>query len=402
MASVGDFRDLWDQIDPVGRGSDGGYHRFSWTGEDRALREWFAAQAEKRGMSVECDRNGNQYAWLGSPAEGPAVLTGSHFDSVPGGGAYDGPLGIVSGFLAVDELRAEGFEPARPVVVANFVEEEGGRFGVPCLGSRLATGAITPEKARSLTDRDGVSYAEAFADAGFDPGGMGADPELLKRFSCFVELHVEQGKYLVDTPHPVGVASAIWPHGRWRMDFTGEGNHAGTTRLADRRDPMLTFAFTVLAARKAASLEGALATVGRVEANPNATNAIADRVTGWLDVRAPSQDVLDKVLGRLTEQVEQRRLKDGTGAAIRSESLSAVVDFDEALRDRVAALLGGVPVLPTGAGHDAGVLSSSLPTAMLFVRNPTGVSHAPAEGASDDDCASGVRALANVLKELSR
>ncbi|RRS00195.1 allantoate amidohydrolase [Glycomyces terrestris] len=396
------FRRLWDQIAPIGRADSGGYLRFSWSEADLALRAWFDAQAAERGLRTETDRNGNRYAhWdpePGAAADGRAVLTGSHFDSVPHGGAYDGPLGIVSALLAVDELRAAGFTPARPVVIGAFTEEEGGRFGVPCLGSRLMAGAIDPDRARALTDADGTTFAEAMRAAGADPDALGPDPDRLAATAAFVELHVEQGRAL---DAPVGVASAIWPHGRWRMDFTGAGDHAGTTRLPDRRDPMLTFAFAVLAARKEARLAGGLATVGRVEAVPNATNAIASRVTAWLDARAPDEAVLAAILAGFESKVCERAARDGTGFAIAPESATPIVEFDAALRDRLADLLGGAPVLPTGAGHDAGVLAAHVPTAMLFVRNPTGVSHAPGEAASDEDCAAGVDALAAVLRELA-
>ncbi|WP_025273925.1 allantoate amidohydrolase [Haloglycomyces albus] len=396
-----EFRRLWNQLAPVGRLSNGGYRRFSWTPEHARLRSWFVEQAELRDLKVETDANGNMFATWGT-GDDKAVLTGSHFDSVPGGGAYDGPLGIVSAFLAIDRLREEGFTPSRPITVADFVEEEGGRFGVPCLGSRLSTGAVAPDKARSLTDADGTTYAEALTAAGFDPDALGQAPQPAQRFERFVELHVEQGKSLVYGDRAVGVASAIWPHGRWRFDFTGEGDHAGTTHLTDRRDPMLTFAFTVLAARKAAAQEQALATVGRVAVDPGATNAIAAHVSAWLDARAPDEETLGRILSRLDDQARQRAVKDGTEVAITCESQSAVVNFDHRLRDRISELLGDAPILPTGAGHDAGVLSTELPTAMLFVRNPSGVSHAPAEGATDEDCGTGVQALATVLKEFTR
>ncbi|MEV4725879.1 M20/M25/M40 family metallo-hydrolase, partial [Micromonospora humida] len=154
---TGRFRELWDEIAPVGRDADsGGYLRYALTPAELRLREWFRAQAELRGMPVSEDGNGNLFAWWGDPATGGAVLTGSHFDSVPHGGAYDGPLGIVSAFLAVDELRAAGVTPLRPVVVAAFVEEEGARFGVPCLGSRLLTGEIDADRAAGLRDATGV------------------------------------------------------------------------------------------------------------------------------------------------------------------------------------------------------------------------------------------------------
>ncbi|MEU5828395.1 allantoate amidohydrolase [Micromonospora tulbaghiae] len=390
------FRALWDEIAPVGRDAgSGGYLRYALTEPERTLRAWFREQADRRGMPVSQDGNGNLFAWWGDPAAGDAVLTGSHFDSVPHGGAYDGPLGIVSAFLAVDELRAAGVTPDRPVVVAAFVEEEGARFGVPCLGSRLLTGEIDVDRAAGLRDQAGTTFAEALGER-----PAGADPALLGRFAAFVELHVEQGRALVDLDAPVAVASAIWPHGRWRFDFTGEGNHAGTTRMADRRDPMLTYAFTVLAANKEARLRDAHATVGRVSVEPNATNAIPSRVTGWLDARAAEAETLYGLVEAVRTKAADRAGRDGTTLTCTQESATPLVAFDHGLADRLAALLGA-PVLPTGAGHDAGVLAAHLPTAMLFVRNPTGVSHSPAEAATDADCAAGVAALARVLEELA-
>ncbi|TYB38234.1 allantoate amidohydrolase [Micromonospora sp. AP08] len=390
------FRKLWDEIAPVGRDAgSGGYLRYALTEPELTLRGWFREQAGQRGMPVTEDGNGNLFAWWGDPAAGDAVLTGSHFDSVPHGGAYDGPLGIVSAFLAVDELRAAGAAPVRPVAVAAFVEEEGGRFGVPCLGSRLLTGEIAVDRAAGLRDAAGVSFAEALGDR---PAGAG--PGLLGRFAAFVELHVEQGRALVDLGAPVAVASAIWPHGRWRFDFHGEGNHAGTTRMADRRDPMLTYAFTVLAANKEARLRDAHATVGRVAVEPNATNAVPSKVTGWLDARAAEPATLDGLVEAVRAKAAERAKRDGTELTCTQESATPLVEFDGGLADRLATLLDA-PVLPTGAGHDAGVLAAHLPTAMLFVRNPTGVSHSPAESASDADCAAGVAALARVLEELA-
>ena len=390
------FAQLWAEIAPIGREEKGGYLRYAFSPPELALRAWFRDHAGRRGLAVTDDGNGNLVAWWGEPWGPDAVLTGSHFDSVPHGGGYDGPLGIVSAFLAVDLLRERGVTPARPIGVAAFAEEEGGRFGVPCLGSRLLTGAIDPERAAALRDADGVTFAEAL---GARPAG--ARPDLVGRLSAVVELHIEQGKALVDRDAAVGVASAIWPHGRWRMEFTGTGDHAGTTRMADRRDPMLTFAFTVLAANKEARLQGAHATVGRVSVEPGATNAIPSLVRGWLDARAADTPTLDRLVDAVVKRATERAGRDGTEFAIEPESVSPEVAFDTALAGRLSGILGGAPILPTGAGHDAGVLSAHVPTAMLFVRNPTGVSHSPAEHASDEDCTEGVTALADVLAELT-
>ncbi|MEU3086344.1 allantoate amidohydrolase [Streptomyces massasporeus] len=398
---------MWRELLPLGRHPDsGGYRRFAWTAVDGECRAWFEEQATARGLRHEVDRNGNQWAWLGDPAEGDAVVTGSHLDSVPDGGAFDGPLGVVSAFAALDELRRREVRLTRPLAIVNFGDEEGARFGLACVGSRLTAGQLTRGQAHRLTDGDGVTLPRAMEAAGHDPDVIGPDPERLARIGAFVELHVEQGRALDLSGDRVGLASAIWPHGRWRFDFRGEANHAGTTRLADRHDPMLSYAETVLAARREAELAGAVATFGKIAVEPNGVNAIPSLVRGWLDSRAEDQMSLDTVVDGIEKAARSYADAHGVGLDIVRESFTPVVEFDHALRDELARILGTdtdltVPVLGTGAGHDAGILSGSIPTAMLFVRNPTGVSHSPAESAREDDCVAGVLALADVLEGLA-
>lgn len=397
------FHEMWRDLAPIGRdpGSQG-YRRYAWSGADLECRDWFRAQVAARGMTYEVDRNGNQWGWAGDPGGGDAVVVGSHLDSVPDGGAFDGPLGVVSSFAALDELRCRGAEFTRPVAVTNFGDEEGARFGLACVGSRLTAGQLTVEQAHALRDGDGVPLPRAMEAAGYDPDTIGPDPERLARIGAFVELHVEQGRALDLTGDPVGIASSIWPHGRWRFDFHGEANHAGTTRLADRRDPMLTYAETVLAARREAALAGALATFGKIAVEPNGVNAIPSLVRGWLDSRAADQATLDTVVTAIEAAAHEHAERAGVDLRVVRESFTPVVEFAHSLRDEVGRILGGrLPVLGTGAGHDAGILSGSIPTAMLFVRNPTGVSHSPAEFAAEDDCVAGVLALADVLEGLA-
>ncbi|WP_107451767.1 allantoate amidohydrolase [Actinacidiphila rubida] len=396
---------MWRDLHGIGRHPrTGGYRRYAWSAADADCRAWFRQEAAARGLAYEVDRNGNQWAWLGDPAQGDAVVTGSHLDSVPDGGAFDGPLGVVSAFAALDELRSRGARPGRPLAVVNFGDEEGARFGLACVGSRLTAGQLRPEQARELRDAGGVSLPQAMEAAGHDPDAIGPDPERLAGIGAFVELHIEQGRALDLGGGPVGVASAIWPHGRWRFDFGGQANHAGTTRLEDRRDPMLTYATTVLAARKKARLAGALATFGKVQVEPNGVNAIASLVRGWLDSRAADEETLATVVAAIEQAACERGARDGVDVTVTRESFTPVVEFAHELRDTLAALVSPdapVPVLPTGAGHDAGILSAAVPTAMLFVRNPTGVSHSPAESAAEDDCVAGVTALADVLEGLA-
>lgn len=401
------FESLWTSIIDVGRDpGSGGYRRFAWTTADFVLREWFTGEAQSRGMTVEEDRNGNVWAWwmppgwVGDPTG--AFVTGSHLDSVPDGGAFDGPLGIVSAFAAIDLLVGRGVTPVIPVAVVAFADEEGARFGVACIGSQLVTGALTPERALNLRDADGTTLADALVAAGRDPSHLGADDRLADRVGVYVELHVEQGRALDLVDKPLAVASSIWPHGRWRFTFGGEANHAGTTRLVDRRDPMLTFASAVLAARAQASTHQAVATFGKVYVTPNGSNAVPSRVQAWLDARAADEDTLTKLVAAITADADGHAADDRIELAVETESVSPAVHFGDATRTRVLhalSALGDIPVLPTQAGHDAGILSTTVPTAMLFVRNPTGISHSPDEYAEMGDCLRGAEALAEVMAD---
>lgn len=391
-------------ISSIGRdATSGGYSRLAWTDADLTLREWFTGQAAGLGLDVETDRNGNIWAWWGDSSAGDAIVTGSHVDSVPDGGNYDGPLGIASALTAVAELKRRGVQPRRPLAVACFTDEEGGRFGVACIGSRLAAGVLAPEKARALRDADGITMDEALRRAGRDPNALGAERERLSRIGAFVELHVEQGRGLIDLGAPMAIGTAILPHGRWRVDITGEPNHAGTTRMSDRRDPMLGLARLIDAAHREATerdstSHAARATVGKVRCVPNAVNAIPAEVTGWLDARAEDEATLDAMLEAIG-----RDLLDlpGLHATIAMESRTPAQHFDPTLSRAIATRLGGAPLLATGAGHDAGVLAEvGVPTAMLFVRNPSGISHSPEEYAEDADCEAGGVALADVLADL--
>jgi N-carbamoyl-L-amino-acid hydrolase len=327
---------MWADLAPVGRHpGSGGCRRYAWTRTDGTLREWFRGEAEERGLDVVPDRAGNLWAWTADPdAVGPGLVVGD------------------------------------------------------------------PDRARSLTADDGTTMAEAMTAAGFDPRGLGRDDETLLRVGTFLELHVEQGRALAehDGGAPVGVAAAIWPHGRWRLDLRGRADHAGTTRLADRDDPMIALAAAIQEARRAAGRHGALATVSKLRVLPNGVNAIPSEVAAWLDARGPVEDDVRAVVAEVG---------DAAGSAPVEESWTPSTDFAPALRDRLAAVLAygdsePAPVLPTGAGHDAGILSAAgIPTAMLFVRNPTGVSHSPAEHAEPADCLAGVAALALAIEALA-
>ena len=407
MTTTG-FDPMWAALAPIGRdGATGGYRRFAWTRTDHDLRDWFAAECTDRGLVLTEDRAGNQWAWWGDPDTTPGIDMGTHLDSVPDGGAFDGPLGVVSALATVDALRAAGVTPARPIGVVNFVDEEGARFGIACAGSRLITGALSADRALGLTDGDGTTMAEAWRSAGRDPSTLGPDAEALRRVHAFVELHVEQGRALAldpdgsgpgdpaDPTRAVAVGTDIWPHGRWRIEIPGEANHAGTTRLVDRRDAMLGLATVVQQARSYAAELGCVATVGKVRVEPGGVNAVPSHVTAWLDARGPAEGAVRATVGGVLAAADE------LGGTHEEESWTPTTRFDAALLSRLTGILPHAPLLGTGAGHDAGILAThGIPTAMLFVRNPTGISHSPAEFAEPEDCHRGVAALTAVVTDL--
>ncbi len=375
---------------------------------DLTLREWFTGEAERRGMTVEEDRNGNMWAWWmptgwsGDPKG--AFVTGSHLDSVPDGGAFDGPLGVVSAFAAVDLLRARGIDPVVPVAVVAFSDEEGARFGVACVGSQLCTGALTPERALRLRDNDGTTLADALTDAGREPAHLGADPTRWPIASA-------------STSSCTSSRAARWigrtsrSPSRQRSGRTAAGSSPSAARptmpappgWSIAAIPMLPFASSVHAARVEAARHDAVATFGKVRVTPNGANAIPSRVDAWLDARAADEATLAALVDAITADAAAQYARDGhVSLDFEAESITPIVEFPDAPRrrlQRALAQFGDIPVLPTAAGHDAGILSAKVPTAMLFVRNPTGVSHSPDEYAEISDCRTGAEALADVMAD---
>jgi sarcosine oxidase len=420
-----DAIDLLDQIAEIGVDPErGGYSRPVFSGAELELRRWFIDAALDRDLDTVTDENGVIWAWceakpisaggkggneadLESPPTAAArrrkaIVTGSHLDSVPGGGNYDGPLGVASALAAFDDLRSRGVLPAaRPFGIAVFPEEEGSRFGVACLGSRLMTGRVSPEAVRELRDKSGRSYAEASVHAGFDPSRIGPTPERLDQVEAFVELHVEQGRKLVDLDQPVALAGSILAHGRWRVSIEGSANHAGTTTMDDRHDPMVVAARIVAEVRnQVLKHEDARGTVGRIQASPGGTNVIASRVDLWIDVRHRESEVARDIVEEIARVLDLAAAEEGCASTMIEESFASEVDFDPQLRARLQSVLPDAPVLDSGAGHDAAALAEAVPTAMLFVRNPTGTSHAPSETVDEVDVLLGQRALTEVLEEL--
>jgi N-carbamoyl-L-amino-acid hydrolase len=390
------YRRLFAELAEIGRGARG-WNRMAWGPGEDAAREWFRSTAAALGLEVVQDPASDLWAVEPGGAEGPFDAVGSHLDSVADGGAFDGALGVVAGFVAVEAARRAG-GASRPLAVGAMVDEEGPRFGAAIFGSRALGGELDADEILTRTDTEGNVLRDLAALRGVTAETVRAAPAFLPRVASWIEVHVEQGRHLVDVPAPLAVATSLAARERWRCTLRGVSDHAGTAAMAGRRDALVPAARAVLAAHDLALAEpGAVATVGRISALPGSTNQVPGEAHLSLDVRAPAQDALERV----REGVQAAARADGVEAEWLCESVDPGCSFDPVLREALHGAARGEGLaaidLAAYAGHDAGVLARHLPAAMLFVRNPTGISHNPAESASEEDCLAACAVLARVL-----
>ena len=361
----------------------------------RAVQSWM----EAAGLATSVDAAGNLYGRLiGTAPDLPEIWCGSHLDSVPNGGRYDGALGVVAGLEAVTNLRPQ----RRTVTVVAFRDEEGSRFGGGFLGSRAVTGAIS-EASLDRTDRHGVSVREALAGAGRSlapsAGWLVAAP------AAYLEAHIEQGPVLAGRDAALGVVTSIVGMLELEVVFEGREGHAGTTPMDLRRDAALcAAAFQVEAAGAARALPAATVTVGTsVALEPGATNVVARRATVVVDARAPTAPALAALERALQEAAERCALEHGCRAAVARTMAVEPVPCDPLVRGALERALPGAPALASGAGHDAQILAAAgVPVGMLFVRSRNdGISHSPDESTDDDDVRACVDALCAALCDLA-
>jgi len=385
------YRRLFAGVNEQGYSPDG-WTRAPWTPELRAAEQLVIDAAVAGGMVCEHDPAGN--LWMtdpNAPADG-LVAVGSHLDTVPKGGAFDGVLGVVGGLVAVLALRAAGVPNVERLAVISFADEEGSRFNTPCFGSRTMVGTFGDEVA-DMQDKDGISIRDVGPKRPADAAG------LQRRIAAYFEIHVEQGLALDPANTSLGVATSLSARGRWEWQVVGEANHAGTTPMAGRRDALVRAAEFVLAVqRTAVAHDGAVATVGRITPWPGGTNVIPGRCSGTLDVRALNNATRDAVVQALAEEFPD--------FVIERKSTDDAAIFDPALIANLHAAANELGVssmdLPSYAGHDAGTLAlAGVPSVMIFTRSPNGISHNPAEHSDESVCLESIAVLAAALAKRS-
>jgi len=382
--------------------------RIVFSPRDLQARAWMRARCEAAGLTVRHDAVGNTFArWHGSDPGAPVVGTGSHIDAIPNAGKYDGVAGVLGGLEAIRALQQSGFRPRYSIELLIFTAEEPTRFGIGCLGSRLLSGALTPDAARKLSDNDGHSL-----DAVRQAAGFTGDLEQVKLptsyHKAFVELHIEQGPLLERRKIPLGIVTKIAAPASLRVAIEGSGGHAGGVLMPDRRDALCAAAELILAIENAASTSGAIdtvATVGICEVFPGAVNSIPSRVRLSVDVR--DTDLQRRNLVMRTIETTGQSISAQRQVSIQTELLNAdpPADCAPAVVDALSQScrkheLNFLPMV-SRAYHDSLFIARIAPVAMLFIPCRKGYSHRPDEYASPEDIARGALVLAETLAALA-
>lgn len=392
------------ELAEIGRDARGGWSRMAFSQSERDAHALFTRWLEGYGLEVCTDAVGNTVATLAGEVDRPAVVTGSHLDTVYQGGNYDGAVGVAAAVEIARLLAADG-GLASPLRVVAFAGEEGARFGTPCIGSRLMTGAFGADDLRGMVDRDGVTAFDAAESVGLDPAGAAAARWSFHDVSCFVEVHIEQGRVLEARERPLGVVHSIGGSTRVEIVFQGRADHSGATPMWLRRDALVAASEFVLAVDRRARMHATtVATVGRLDVEPDSLTTVPGRVVLGLDVRdIDSERQRDLAEALLDDAVRIAAGREVTVNARRLSDQSPV-----ALHGSMQSVLAGAAsrldlpfiTMASGASHDAAHLAKHLPTGMVFVPCREGISHSPVEHADPQHIARAVDVVVDAFRAI--
>jgi N-carbamoyl-L-amino-acid hydrolase len=365
-------------------------------------REWVAARMRDAGLRVTADAAGNLIGTLAG-AGGPALVTGSHTDTVAGGGRFDGPVGVLGAIEVARCIRDGGLKLRHELRVVDFLGEEPNDFGISCVGSRAVAGVLSAEHL-ALRDPSGRTLAEAVASAGGDPARIGDSTWTKTEVAAFVELHIEQGMLLEKAGIPLGIVSGIAGIERLLMTFTGQADHAGTTPMDARHDALCAAAEGVLAVESLAKEQGGVGTAGRIEAQPGALNVVPAYVQLWAEFRNIDAGWLESRHQRVERAVLDASRRRGVKLEIQTLSRTEPVIASDLVRTAMSEAIAGLGLqsmpLPSNAGHDTVQMAKLGPAGMLFVPSVGGRSHCPEELTAPEHLEAGVAALLATLLVL--
>ena len=398
---------LWDDLmetAKIGGTSKGGICRLTLTELDREVRDWFKARATALGCTVTVDDMGTMFARsAGQRAGVPPIAMGSHLDTQPTGGKFDGALGVLAALEALRTLREAGYETFAPIEVINWTNEEGARFAPAMIASGVFAGVFTRDWAAARADRSGETFGAALEKIGY----RGPEPCGRHKLSAFFELHIEQGPYLEAEGKEIGVVTGVQAMRWYEVTVTGQDTHAGTTPMPRRHDALLAAARLVEAVNAAARKHpGAVGTVGLLEVKPGAPNVVPGEVFLMIDMRDPDPSVLDQMESEIAAAASKIGADLGVGVAIKNiwSQPPQPFDADCIAAVREAARVSGFTTrdMISGAGHDAAYVARVAPAAMIFVPCKDGVSHNEAEYSSKEQCAAGAQVLLQAVLDFDR
>lgn len=401
-------RDLYS-LAPVGALPKGGVTRLAFSPEEAELHQRVSHWLTDLGAKVKKDAIGNLIArWPGQDNSLPAVACGSHLDSVPQGGNYDGVAGVLAAVAAIRAIRDHGLLTRHPLEVIVFVSEESSRFKMATLGSSIMAGLDNGDHWLDLTDSKGVSLREAATKNGAQLTKLDFARRRPQEFKAFLELHIEQGRVLEESENKIGVVTAIAAPTRWQVTLEGRADHSGATPMALRRDALAAAAELVLAVERRGWEESpyqSVATVGVLDLEPGAMNVIPGTVTIGIDVRGIHPDSIQRVVNGIAHDIKDIGQRRKVKTAIQKLSAGQPVTLDETMINTIETVCEELAIphmlMPSGAGHDAMNMAKLTPTGLIFIPCKDGISHNPAEEASIDDIALGAEVLLHTLLKLA-
>lgn len=403
-AAPGSVAATVEELGRIGSREDGVVRRVAWSPELFAAYAFLGGRMRALGLDVSTDAAGNLIGkW--NAGRGAPVVVGSHLDTVPSGGAFDGALGVVCAVHAVAVLKEEGFEPDRPLWLIAFMDEEGTRFGAALFGSRAFTGEDVSGLAERVDD-EGISLRDAMAASGFEVE-RAVEAHTVRDVAAFLELHVEQGPVLETEGLDVGVVTSIVGLRGYRVRLRGQANHAGTTPMRLRRDALVGAARIALELRAfARARENVTANVGKLAIEPGGANVVPGFADFTIDVRAATDATIAELEQHVDETVARVAAEEGLEVDLLPTFALDPVELDPELVGAVerAAESEGASWrrLPSGAGHDAMIVARHVPAAMIFVPSRAGISHAPQEYTSPEHAELGMRVLAATMRQILR
>lgn len=397
---------LWDDLmetAKIGGTAKGGICRLTLTDLDAKVRAWFKNQTEALGCSVTVDDMGNMFARRAGQRGIPPIAMGSHLDTQPTGGKFDGALGVLAALEALRTLYRAGYETFAPIEVVNWTNEEGARFAPAMMASGVFAGVFSRDWAAARQDRDGETFGQALDKIGY----RGDEPCGGHKLSAFFELHIEQGPYLEVEEKDIGIVTGVQAMRWYEVTVTGQDCHAGTTPMPRRHDALLGAARMVEAVNAVArQFPSAVGTVGLLEVKPGSPNVVPGEVFCTVDVRDPDAGVLDRIERAISSAGDTIAKELGLQIVLKNIWTQPAVRFDAACVNAVreAAAISGFSSqeMISRAGHDAAYVSRVTPAAMIFVPCRDGISHNEAEDTSKDQCAAGAQTLLHAVLNYDR